>query len=97
MKPGGRGDGGDAGGRVRRRSRYERAGPNLACTRAGTPAAPCCPADFNQSGAVSVQDLFDFMGAYFAGNPSLANVNGDCCVSVQDIFDFLAVWFRGCN
>lgn len=28
-----------------------------------------CPADFNQSGAVTVQDIFDFLGAYFAGCP----------------------------
>jgi hypothetical protein len=27
----------------------------------------CCPADFNHSGALSVQDLFDFLTAYFAG------------------------------
>jgi len=29
----------------------------------------CCRADFNNSGAVSVQDLFDFLGAWFAGCP----------------------------
>ncbi|MCC6322564.1 MAG: hypothetical protein IT438_14140 [Phycisphaerales bacterium] len=28
-----------------------------------------CPADFNYSGMVSVQDIFDFLGAYFAGCP----------------------------
>jgi len=26
-----------------------------------------CPGDFNQSGAISVQDIFDFLAAYFAG------------------------------
>jgi hypothetical protein len=30
---------------------------------------PCCPADFNNSGEVSVQDLFDFIASYFAGCP----------------------------
>lgn len=30
---------------------------------------PCCPIDFNNSGDVSVQDLFDFLAAYFAGCP----------------------------
>lgn len=30
--------------------------------------APCA-ADFNQSGAVTVQDIFDFLAAYFAGCP----------------------------
>ncbi|MCC6321938.1 MAG: hypothetical protein IT438_10950 [Phycisphaerales bacterium] len=29
----------------------------------------CCRADFNASGALSVQDLFDFLTAYFAGCP----------------------------
>jgi hypothetical protein len=26
-----------------------------------------CPADFNRSGTVSVQDIFDFLAVYFAG------------------------------
>jgi hypothetical protein len=30
---------------------------------------PVCAADFNQSGIVSVQDIFDFLAAYFAGCP----------------------------
>ncbi len=28
-----------------------------------------CPADFNNSGALEVQDIFDFLGAWFAGCP----------------------------
>jgi hypothetical protein len=28
-----------------------------------------CPADFNNSGGLSVQDIFDFLAAYFAGCP----------------------------
>lgn len=28
---------------------------------------PCCRADFNNSGAASVQDLFDYLSVYFAG------------------------------
>jgi hypothetical protein len=32
-------------------------------------ASACCPADFNNSGAASVQDIFDFLAAYFAGCP----------------------------
>jgi subtilisin-like proprotein convertase family protein len=28
-----------------------------------------CPADFNRSGTVSVQDIFDYLAAYFAGCP----------------------------
>jgi hypothetical protein len=30
---------------------------------------PCCRADFNNSGAVSVQDIFDFLATYFRGCP----------------------------
>ncbi len=54
-----------------------------------------CPADFDDSGAVSIQDLFDFLSAYFATAPA-ADVNGANGVTVQDIFDFLAAYFAGC-
>jgi len=54
-----------------------------------------CSADFNFSGAISVQDLFDFLAAWFAHDPR-ADFNGVNSVSVQDLFDFLAAWFAGC-
>ena len=54
-----------------------------------------CRADFNQTGGVSVQDIFDFLAAWFTVNP-LADINCGAGVSVQDIFDFLASWFSGC-
>jgi len=56
---------------------------------------PVCRADFNNSGAVSVQDIFDFITAYFMNNP-LADVNASGAVTVQDIFDFLGLYFAGC-
>jgi hypothetical protein len=68
--------------------------PVQACNAPGNTVTPCCKADFNKVGGVSVQDIFDFLGAYFAGDP-LANMNGGV-LSVQDIFDFLAAYFRGC-
>lgn len=56
---------------------------------------PQCPADFNQSGDVSVQDVFDFLGAFFANDASAdVNMSGD--VSVQDVFDYLGLFFAGC-
>ncbi len=66
-------------------------------TVCGTPGNPttCCPANFNGMDGVSVQDIFDFLGAYFAVDPS-ADFNGSGAVSVQDIFDFLAAYFAGC-
>lgn len=53
-----------------------------------------CVADFNNSGATTTQDIFDYLSAWFAGSPS-ADVNGGG-LSVQDIFSFLAAWFAGC-
>ncbi len=58
-------------------------------------SVPGCAADFNGDGALSVQDIFDFLGAWFAGTPS-ADFNGVGGLSVQDIFDFLGAWFAGC-
>lgn len=54
-----------------------------------------CVADFNGSGQVSVQDIFDFLAAYFMGD-ARADVNGSGAITVQDIFDFLAAYFMGC-
>lgn len=54
-----------------------------------------CVADFNGVGGVTVQDIFDFLAAWFQGLPS-ADVNGAAGVTVQDIFDFLSAWFAGC-
>ncbi len=56
---------------------------------------PCCFADYNQNGAVTVQDAFDFLAGYFTGNAQ-ADVNGGG-VTVQDIFDYLALYFAGCS
>lgn len=54
-----------------------------------------CPADYNGSGTVNVQDIFDFLGGWFAGDIR-ADFNGNSSIAVQDIFDFLATWFSGC-
>lgn len=58
--------------------------------------AVACLADFNGDEAVSVQDIFDFLAAYFAGDPA-ADVNGADGVTVQDIFDYLTAYFAGCD
>lgn len=54
-----------------------------------------CPSDFNAAGGITVQDIFDFLGAWFAGDPR-ANFNSTGGLTVQDIFDFLGAWFAGC-
>jgi uncharacterized repeat protein (TIGR01451 family) len=75
-------------------------GPNTAYAGDGTvcnvyPAAtsPCCFADYNHVGGITVQDIFDFLAGYFGGN-AIADINGGG-LSVQDIFDFLATYFSG--
>jgi hypothetical protein len=69
-------------------------GAGSACGAVGNPTT-CCKANFNQTGGVSVQDIFDFLNAWFAGAPA-ADVNGVGGITVQDIFDFLGLWFAGC-
>lgn len=44
---------------------YQGDGTSCEPNPCGTP----CPADFNNSGTVTVQDIFDFLAAYFAGCP----------------------------
>ena len=68
-----------------------------ACNVAVLSNSPCCYADYNKSSGVTVNDIFDFLGDWFAGNP-FANTggNGDpAALSVQNIFDFLTNWFNG--
>ncbi len=73
------------------------AGTGTVCNVFGTNnTTPCCLADYNQSGAVSVQDIFDFLSGYFTFNMQ-ADINASGMVSVQDIFDFLGAYFSGCN
>ena len=54
-----------------------------------------CIPDFNCANGVSVQDIFDFLQAWFSGNPR-ADVNAAGGIGTQDIFDFLGAWFGGC-
>jgi hypothetical protein len=55
-----------------------------------------CAADYNCSGALSVQDIFDFLNGWFAGAPrgDFDGING---LQVADIFAFLNAWFAGCR
>lgn len=68
------------------------AGAGAACNAAGNSITPCCRADFNKTNGVSVQDLFDFLGAYFVGNMA-ADVSGEGLLGVQDVFSYLAAFF----
>lgn len=66
---------------------------HAASWRASLIATGCTP-DFNNSGTVTVQDIFDFLVAWFAADPRADIYGGG--VGVQDIFDFLSLWFTGC-
>ena len=50
-----------------------------------------CPCDWNHSGAVTVQDVFDYLTSYF-GNAG--DFNHDQATTLQDIFDFLGCFFE---
>lgn len=58
-------------------------------------SSPGCPADFDGDGVSTVNDIFAFLGAWFAG-ATAADADGSGTVSVQDIFVFLNLWFQGC-
>ena len=57
--------------------------------------APTCRADFDRSGASGVPDIFAFLAAWFAQDPS-ADIDGENGIEVPDIFAFLSQWFAGC-
>ena len=54
-----------------------------------------CLADANCDGAATLQDIFDFLAAWFSQSAS-ADINTDGAVTLQDLFDFLGFWFAGC-
>lgn len=59
--------------------------------------AAVCPADFNNSGQVSVQDLFDYVVAWCSRVPA-ADLDGTETFTDNDVYVFLEVYLRGgCN
>ncbi len=54
-----------------------------------------CAADFDGNSAVEVPDIFAFLSAWFAQDPS-ADLDGVPGIAVPDIFAFLSLWFAGC-
>lgn len=55
-----------------------------------------CLVDFNCSGALETQDIFDFLGAWFAGSLS-ADFDRSGSLSVNDLFAYLNAWFTSCS
>ncbi len=64
------------------------------CNPAASSTFPCCYADFNHNGTIEVQDIFDYLNAWFTGSP-FTRIAGDgqLLPRIQDIFDFLNLWF----
>ncbi|MBY0313819.1 MAG: alpha/beta hydrolase [Phycisphaerales bacterium] len=56
---------------------------------------PVCPGDFNASGSLSSQDIFDFLNLWFASNPA-ADFDESGGAGFDDVFGFLNAWFAGC-
>lgn len=70
-------------------------GNNSACSVGTGNPTSCCRANFNAVGGLTVQDIFDFLGAWFTGSLA-ADFNMVGGLTVQDIFDYLGAWFAGC-
>ncbi len=54
-----------------------------------------CVADYNCNGAISIQDIFDFITGFFQPSPR-ADADRSGSTNVQDLFYFLSAWFAGC-
>ncbi len=71
-------------------------GNSPSCNAPGGFTFPCCFADYNKVNGISVQDIFDFLSDWFAGNGLAAFAGpGNTHPTVQHIFDFLSAWFAG--
>lgn len=56
---------------------------------------PVCRADVDGSGALDVNDIFEFLNRWFTSD-SRADFDGVNGVDTQDIFVMLNAWFAGC-
>ena len=58
---------------------------------------PCCHADYNKLGGITVTDIFDYLNDWFAGSIfAIVGGNGSSgTLTVQAIFDYLNAWFMG--
>ncbi len=75
-----------------------RFGPGAGCNATGAYSTPCCHADYNKLNGITVQDIFDFLGDWFAGSALTAiGTTGTTQPTVQHIFTFLNAWFAGCS
>ncbi len=76
------------------------AGLSTVCNPASD-VLPCCRADFDRSGTLTAADIFDYLNAWFLGEPTAAFANDATppmprTPTVTDLFNFLNAWFTGC-
>jgi hypothetical protein len=71
------------------------AGAAGVCNADGGTSTPCCYADFNKSGTTNLQDIFDYLNEWFAGNPYCKTGGTPGPLDVTDTFNFLNLWFAG--
>lgn len=64
------------------------------CIQPGQPGS-CCMGDFDHNGTIMVQDLFDFIDAWIAGD-FRADSDQNGTTQIQDLFDFLSSFGSGC-
>jgi len=65
-----------------------------AVVRLTLPGCNPCPADYDNSGVLTSQDIFAFLTDWFLGN---ADFDQSGVTEVTDIFAFLSDWYEGCD
>ena len=65
------------------------------CVTSATTTLSACPADFDCSGTLNVQDIMEFLSAWFADDPR-ADFDGFGGLTITDVRSFIYAWFRGC-
>lgn len=81
---------------INNRGQIAASGINTDGRRRALLLTPICAGDFNNSGTVSVEDVFAFLTAYFGQDPR-ADFDRSGGISVQDVFSFLTAYFDGCH
>ena len=54
---------------------------------------PSCPCDVDNSGSVTIQDIFTFLGFFFGNSPA-ADFDHSGSISIQDVFSFIGCFFE---
>jgi hypothetical protein len=70
-------------------------GTGTSCYSARPGMVGCCPADFDQNGAVSTQDLFGFVNAWITRD-AMADFDANGSVSLADLTGYIGEFTAGC-